>query len=314
MPPQRDTDQRRVSALASAIVIGTVLLARPSPGAEEGRLALQLRARVEAPGESGKYQAVEKAAEWDPKATAIIVCDMWDLHHSLNATLRLEEMAPRMDRMLRAARARGVLVIHAPSSCMETYKGHPARQRAIDVPRSKHLPADIGQWCKQIPSEAKGTYPIDQGGGLNDDDPAAEAQWLAKLAAMGREPAHPWKSETGLLTIDSDADMISDQGEEIWSILEDRAIDHVILTGVHTNMCVLGRPFGLRQMAKNGKDVVLMRDLTDTMYSPQRAPYVGHFAGTDLIVEHIEKYVCPTITSDQLLGGAPFKFKGDTRE
>jgi hypothetical protein len=40
---------------------------------------------------------------------------------------------------------------------------------------------------------------------------------------------------------------------------------------------------------------------------------VSHFTGTDLIVEHIEKFVCPTITSDQLLGGEPFRFAGDTR-
>jgi nicotinamidase-related amidase len=314
MPLQRDAVRRRLPALATAFVLGTVGLAQPSARAEEGRLALQLRARVETPEGSGQYRPVVRDATWDPKASAIIVCDMWDLHHSLNATLRLKEMAPRMDQVLRAARAKGVLVIHAPSSCMETYKDHPARKRATDVPRSKSLPADIGLWCKQIPSETKGTYPIDQEGGLNDDDPDAQERWLAGLAAMGREPGHPWKAETDLLTIDPDADMISDKGEEIWSILESRGIDHVILAGVHTNMCVLGRPFGLRQMAKNGKDVALLRDLTDTMYSPQRAPYVGHFAGTDLIVEHIEKYVCPTITSDQLLGGAPFKFKGDTRE
>jgi len=219
-----------------------------------------------------------------------------------------------MDRMLRDARSKGVLIIHAPSSCMETYKDHPARQRALATPRSKHLPPDIGKWCYQIPSETKGTYPIEQDGGLNDDDPAPQAEWLTKLAAMGRVPAHPWKSETDLITIDRDVDMISDKGEEIWSILENRGIDHVILTGVHTNMCVLGRPFGLRQMAKNGRDAVLVRDLADTMYSPQRAPYVNHFAGTDLIVEHIEKYVCPSITSDQIQGGTPFRFKGDPRE
>jgi len=52
----------------------------------------------------------------------------------------------------------------------------------------------------------------------------------------------------------------------IWNLLESRNIDNVILTGVHANMCVSGRPFGLRQMAKNGKHVVLMRDLTDTMF------------------------------------------------
>src|SRR5262249_13061452 len=88
---------------------------------------------------------------------------------------------------------------------------------------------------------------------------------------------------------------------------------NVIVVGVHTNMCVLGRPFGLRQLAQNGKSVVLMRDMTDTMYNPARRPFVPHFHGTDLIVEHIEKFVCPTVTSDQLLGGTPFRFKGDVR-
>jgi hypothetical protein len=58
--------------------------------------------------------------------------------------------------------------------------------------------------------------------------------------------------------------------------LESRRIDNVILMGVHLNMCVSGRPFGLRQMAKNGKHVVLMRDMTDTMYNPARWPFVSH--------------------------------------
>ncbi len=86
-----------------------------------------------------------------------------------------------------------------------------------------------------------------------------------------------------------------------------------MLVGVHTNMCVLGRPFGLRQLAKNGKNVVLVRDMTDTMYNPAMPPYVSHFSGTDLIVEHIEQHVCPTITSDQVLGGSPFRFRHDRR-
>jgi hypothetical protein len=128
---------------------------------------------------------------------------------------------------------------------------------------------------------------------------------------MGRNPKAPWKSQHAGIKI-RDEDVISDSGVEIWNVLEARGIKNVILLGVHTNMCVLGRPFGLRQMAKNGKNVVLMRDMTDTMYNPKASPYVSHFKGTDLIVEHIEKYVCPTITSDQIIGGTPFRFKGDT--
>jgi hypothetical protein len=86
-----------------------------------------------------------------------------------------------------------------------------------------------------------------------------------------------------------------------------------MIMGVHTNMCVLGRPFGLRNMARYGKNVVLVRDLTDTMYNPKSWPYVDHFTGTDLIIEHIEKYVCPTITSTVLTGRAPFRFQADNR-
>jgi nicotinamidase-related amidase len=104
---------------------------------------------------------------------------------------------------------------------------------------------------------------------------------------MGRNPKAPWvRQHEGIKIHDGDA--ISDSGVEIWGLLTQRKIDNVILVGVHTNMCVLGRPFGLRQMAKNGKNVVLMRDMTDTMYNPQRWPYVTHFEGTALIVEHIE--------------------------
>jgi hypothetical protein len=109
-----------------------------------------------------------------------------------------------------------------------------------------------------------------------------------------------------MIEIDNDRDYISDRGDEVWNILEAHKIQNVILVGVHTNMCVLGRPFGLRQMARNGKHVVLMRDLTDCMYNPKRWPYVDHFTGNDLIVSHVERYVCPTVTSDQILGGQPF--------
>jgi nicotinamidase-related amidase len=296
----------RRTGIVIALAFGSLVLS--ASGAEEpGRLALRLRARAEN-GQAG-YTVTEKAESWSPNLTAIIVCDMWDLHHCLNAVRRGAEMAPRMNEVLKTARARGVTIIHAPSGCMDAYKDHPARKRAVANPRAKDLPQDIGQWCRQIPSEEKGTYPIDQTDGGEDDDPAEHADWAAKLTAMGRNPRAPWKTQTDLLTID-DADYISDSGEEVWSILAARGVKNVVLLGVHLNMCVLGRPFGLRQMARNGKTVVLMRDMTDTMYNPKRAPYVSHFKGTELMIEHVEKFVCPSITSDQLLGGAPFRFQG----
>jgi nicotinamidase-related amidase len=283
------------------------MLHAPTLLADEGEFSFKLRSRVE---KDGKYEVVTKPEPGQAKKTAVIVCDMWDAHHCLNAVRREEEMVPRMNEFLEKARTHGAFIIHAPSSCMEPYKDHAARKRAQSAPAAKNLPKEIEKWCHKIPSEEKGKYPIDQSDGGEDDDLAEHAEWHAKLKVMGRNPKSPWKSQHAGLTI-KEADAISDSGVEIWNMLEDRKIDNVILVGVHTNMCVLGRPFGLRQMAKNGKHVVLVRDLTDTMYNPKMPPMVSHFEGTRLIIEHIEKYVCPTITSDQLLGGSEFRFKGD---
>ena len=77
-------------------------------------------------------------------------------------------------------------------------------------------------------------------------------------------------------------------------------IKNVIVMGVHTNMCVLGRPFGIRQMVRLGFQVALARDLTDAMYDPRQAPYVSHTRGTELVVEHIETYWCASLTGADL--------------
>ena len=97
-------------------------------------------------------------------------------------------------------------------------------------------------------------------------------------------------------------DVVSDSGRELWNLFTQRGIEHVIVMGVHTNMCVCGRSFGLRQWSRVGKDVVLARDLTDSMYNPARPPFVSHRRGTELVIEHIEKYICPSITSADLVG------------
>ena len=59
--------------------------------------------------------------------------------------------------------------------------------------------------------------------------------------------------------------------------------------------------------------MVLVRDLTDTMYNSRKWPYVSHFEGTNRIIEHIEKYVAPTIVSTDLTGQPAFAFQPDDR-
>ena len=274
---------------------------------------LKLRHQVERSPQEGRFHQIEKLAEWEASKTAIIVCDMWDSHHCYRAVQREKEFAPRLNELLKDARARGATIIHAPSDCMKAYQSHPSRLRAIAEPAATQYPADITNWCHQIPSEEAAAYPIDQSDGGEDDSPEEHARWEAELKAAGRNPAAPWLQQIDVLEIDPERDFITDQGKEVWNILQNHGLTQVVIAGVHTNMCVLGRPFGLRRMALAGVDVVLVRDLTDTMYNPKAKPFVSHFSGTDLIIDHIERYVCPTVTSDQFIGGKPFRFADDKR-
>lgn len=258
---------------------------------------LSLAARYREPGKEGDVSR-DRTLTWDPAATALIVCDVWDTHWCQGAAKRVEEIAPRMDWFVRAARERGMLIVHAPSGCMEFYKQHPARRRAQLAPAAPEPPAEIGKWCYWISDEEKAHYPIDQSDGGCDCTPVCAT-------------SNPWKRQIASIEI-RDEDAISDSGTEIWNLFTERGIRNVMVLGVHTNMCVLGRPFGLRNLARYGKQPVLVRDLTDTMYNHRAAPFVNHFRGTDLTIHHVERWVCPTITSDQLLGGAPFRFGADT--
>jgi len=291
------------------VSVATALFGSATQG-EEWKVIKRYQEEVQP--DSGRYYLHHKAENWDLKKTAVIVCDMWDLHHCKNAVLREEELIPRMNQLIVKLREKGGTIIHAPSSCMAFYEQHPARKHAQETPLVASLPPLISNWCYKIPEEERGFYPVDQTDGGEDDDPQEHQKWAEELSAKGLNPKAPWtRQHPGLEILDQD--YISDRGDEIWSILTRHELEHVIVMGVHTNMCVLGRPFGLRNLAQYGKDVVLMRDMTDTMYNPLMPPYVSHFSGTDLIIEHIEKYVCPTVSSDQFLGGKEFRFKGDNR-
>ncbi|MDR1493786.1 MAG: hypothetical protein LBT05_13855 [Planctomycetaceae bacterium] len=56
------------------------------------------------------------AEKWNPKETAIIVCDMWAFHPCVHATARLEDLAKEMNKVFDKAREKGILIVFAPSS------------------------------------------------------------------------------------------------------------------------------------------------------------------------------------------------------
>ena len=289
---------KRIACLA-ALLIGMITMAR-----SDETLTLNLRSRTGTT--KGKTLSVsETKAAWPAQKTALIICDMWDDHWCKSASARVAELAGPMNDMIATARAKGIFIIHAPSSVTTFYKDTPQRQLAMAAPLAKPpLPLATAErwgtmWC-WTDAKHEGVLPIDDtdmGCSCTGTKCTVREAWTRQIAGLTLAPG----------------DALTDNGQEVWNLLTAGGIDHVILCGVHLNMCVLGRPFAIRQMVYLGKDVALMRDMTDTMYNPERPPGVDHFTGTDLVVNHVEQFWCPSFTSTDITGKPAFRFKADKR-
>jgi len=259
-----------------------------------GELRLILSRNEETFPGSGQFRTSEEVVDWQPCQTAFLVCDMWDKHWCASASRRVDQLAPVINTVLCAGRDQGVLILHAPSDTMPFYDQTPQRQRARSAPALAMEPEDIARWRPLNPAK-ESPLPIDDSDGGCDDLPPCPTY-------------RAWTCQHPAIQIDPE-DAISDNGAEVYRLLAQRQIENVIVMGVHTNMCVLGRSFGIRSLVTQRKNVAMMRDMTDCLYNPRKSPYVSHFQGTELMVQHIETYWCPTITSDQIVGGQPFRFQ-----
>ncbi|HUF61273.1 MAG TPA: hypothetical protein VMN36_04300 [Verrucomicrobiales bacterium] len=241
----------------------------------------------------------ESVLRWAPSHTAVVVIDMWDDHWCRSAAARVVELAPAIDAVLQVARERGILIVHAPSSVTAFYEGAPQRALAQSAPEAE-LPVPLP------PDRRWGT-------GWRWPDPEGEPQLPIDDTDMGCDCESPcpiraaWTRQIPAIRIE-EGDALTDDGQELYNLFQHRDIRHVLVMGVHLNMCVLGRPTGIRQLLVFKRDVVLVRDLTDTMYNPRSSPRVSHFEGTRLVVEHVERHCCPSVLSACLTGQPPFRF------
>lgn len=285
-----------------SIVILSVLLILPSVQAGNKStghtIKVSLQKRIPSDLDKGASMIVNDIQEWNGKETAIIICDMWDKHWCKGATSRVGEMAPYMNNVISNARQKGVQIVHAPSDCMEYYKTHPGRKLAKKY-KVRGVKQKLGEGNLKCEKDQEWPFEISHGG--CDDNPKCE-------------PANTrvWTKQIDAIEI-KDGDIITDSGIEAGSFFIRKGIKNVILVGVHTNMCVIGRSFGLRNMSRLGMNVVLMRDMTDTMYDSTSKPFVSHFTGNSLMHEYIEKNVCPTLVSSDFTGEKQFRFKNDKR-
>jgi len=206
----------------------------------------------------------------DPARVGVIAVDVWNYHWCKTATMRVEAIVPRMNKSLEAARELGMTVMLCPSDVVDNYVGYPQREAVFALPPVA-VPKVMDVTCPPVP---------DAGG-----------------CACGRERCavnYGWDGMHPGLRI-GDADLMPDTQAEVYAICRQRGLTHLIYVGFHTQVCLLGKPMGLRAMKSAGLTCFLARDMTDAHpgYDPSR-----HFTpdlNTEQVVEHFEKHLAPTI-------------------
>jgi nicotinamidase-related amidase len=253
-----------------------------------GKLRLNARHYV---AEDKKFFPTHSLLEWDVAETAILLIDVWDDIYCKSSRDRIDALIPKMNEVISAARGNGVMIIHAPSEVANYYHGLIPR---IRMQRAKPAtpPIPILDWDR-FDSKREAPFPIDDS---KDKEPCDDP-------IVGPPIPKYSKIHNGIRI--SDWDGIAGSGREVYNFCSQEGIKNIAVMGFYSNLCVLGRSYGIRQLVKLGFNVVLVRDMTDAMYDPRDFPFVSHTQGCDLVIEHIEKYWCPTIEHKDLLGVIP---------
>jgi nicotinamidase-related amidase len=228
------------------IFLLAVILLCPGAFAQSKKLTLNCQTRNAATGEQ-----ISAPAELNPEKTAIIVIDMWNSHWCMTASERVSAMVPRMNEVLAIARTLGMQVIWNPSDVITAYSGYPQYERAVAVEQRK---------APEIRTAPATRFTAPGGGCMCGPGIRCGGNY-------GWDAMHPD-------LIIADADLFSASTDEIYTLLADRGITDIIYMGVHTNMCVYGKPGGLSEMWQAGFNCALARDLNDaiTLYDPAK-PY-----------------------------------------
>lgn len=252
--------------LTTFLLLFNIFVTAPAHG-----LTLELQRRDPVTGAT-----ILQKEQVDPKRVGVIAVDVWNFHWCKTATMRVDAFVPRINQALESARALGMTVMLCPSDVVDNYAGYPQREVIFALPKVT-VPRMMDVTCPPVP---------DAGG-----------------CACGRERCavnYGWDGMHPALKIGHD-DLMPDTQAEVFAICKKYNLTHLIYVGFHTQVCLLGKPMGLRAMKEAGLNCVLARDMTDAHpgYDPSRnfTPDLN----TEQVIEHFEKHLAPTIHFQQEL-------------
>jgi nicotinamidase-related amidase len=235
----------------------------PPPAGKTIELEFQTRDPI-----TGELHAIRE--EVDPAKVGMIAVDVWNHHWCKTATMRVDAFVPRINRALAAARSLGMTVMLCPSDVVDNYVGFPQRESVLAL-QIGSVPKVMEVTCPPVP---------DAGG-----------------CACGRERCagnYGWDGMHPALKM-GEGDWMPDTQAEVYAICQQRGLTHLIYVGFHTQVCLLGKPMGLRAMKSAGLNCVLARDMTDAHPGYDPARQFTPDLNTEQVIEHFERHLAPTI-------------------
>lgn len=259
---------------ARVVVVALAALTGPvGMPARLGAAEMEWTLRSRDPETGGTVVSRERV---DPRRVGVIAVDVWNHHWCKTATMRVDAIVPRLNRALEAARELGMTVMLCPSDVVENYAGFAQREAVLALPGTA-VPKVMEVTCPPVP---------DAGG-----------------CACGRERCagnYGWDGMHPGLRI-GEADWMPDTQAEVYAICRKFGLTHLLYAGFHTQVCLLGKPMGLRAMKSAGLRCVLARDMTDAHPGYDPARDFTPDGNTEEVVAHFERYLAPTLHFEEEL-------------
>ena len=261
--------RRRLLKAGTAIAASSESSLRSAtPGAIE--LILQTRDRGGRPRISSELV--------DPRKLAILTVDAWHYHWCRTWRNRAGSLMPRFNYSFDAARRLGVTLLFSPTNAMRDLNDSPQRKNTLSLPNYS-LPA-----LSNLPDPYPGSLRFGMCEcGLGDD-----CHYTNNVNNQ-----HP-----DLKMRDNEYIALTQQ--EAYNVLRHRGITHIIYAGFATNMCMWGKPTGMKYMRQFGFRCMAARDLTEaiTRYAEES---FNPTRGTLEVIELIERDLAPTISMEETL-------------
>jgi nicotinamidase-related amidase len=212
--------------------------------------------------------------------TALVLLDVWQRHYIKDTEERGERVInDNLIPLVEKCRQSGMQIIHAPSPPVA--KRHPNWVKLVS---EDEMVAKRDDWPPQQFRSLSGPYknyrrPV--------EPREAERQSLPKLDFHPK--VQPVANEPVIAT-----------GEELHRYCKQEGILFLFFAGFNTNACILSRDYGTIQMSNRGYEVILVRDCTTGMESPETHATLAQTKNAILQLEMFGQY---SVASEEIMNG-----------